>query len=213
VANITATKAVFFDALGTLVELEPPWIGLREAIGDPVPDERLVAAVKAEMAYYKQHSQEGRDEASLRDLRARCAAVLSERLGRQVSAATLVDAIRFNPYPDAVPALDALRDRGLSLVCVSNWDVSLPCVLERCGLATGLDAVVTSAGAGARKPEPQIFAPALRAAGCRAAEALHVGDTEEEDLAGAEAAGIRCLLIDRDGGRDISALTEVIDHL
>ena len=212
-ANISATKAVFLDALGTLVELEPPWIGLRARIGDGIPEERLVAAVKAEMAYYKQHSDEGRDEASLRDLRARCAEVLSERLGQEVSAETLVDSIRFQPYPDAAPALDGLRDRGLTLVCVSNWDVSLPRVLERCGLADRLDAVVTSAEAGARKPEPGIFAAALSEADCRPAEALHVGDTPEEDLAGARAAGIRCLLIDRDGKADIAALTEVVDRV
>jgi len=213
VANISATKAVFLDALGTLVELEPPWIGLRASLGDAVPEQRLVGAVKAEMAYYKEHSHEGRDEASLGDLRARCAAVLSERLGRRVSAQTLVDSIRFQAYADAAPALAALRDRGLRLVCVSNWDVSLARVLERCGLAAGLDAVVSSAEAGSRKPEPGIFVAALGAAGCEASEALHVGDTPEEDLAGARAAGIRALLIDREGGGDVGSLAEVIDHV
>ena len=69
------------------------------------------------------------------------------------------------------------------------------------------------AEAGARKPEPGIFAAALSEADCRPAEALHVGDTPEEDLAGARAAGIRCLLIDRDGKADIAALTEVVDRV
>ena len=55
------TKAIFLDALGTLVELEPPWVGLRQALGEEVTDDRLVAAVRAEMAYYKAHSDEGRD--------------------------------------------------------------------------------------------------------------------------------------------------------
>jgi hypothetical protein len=71
------TKAVFLDALGTLVELEPPWVGLRQALGDGVPEERLVHAVRAEMAYYKEHSHEGRDRESLAELRARSAAVIS----------------------------------------------------------------------------------------------------------------------------------------
>ena len=212
-AKISATKVVFFDALGTLVELEPPWIGLRERLGDGIPEERLVAAVRAEMAYYREHSSEGRDDASLADLRERCATVLSQALGRQVSAETLVDSIRFEAFPDAAPALAALRSRGLGLLCVSNWDVSLPRVLERCGLGEALDAVVTSAQAGARKPDPAIFAAALELAGCGPSEALHVGDTPEEDLAGARAAGVRSLLIERDGGGDIASLEEVSEHV
>jgi putative hydrolase of the HAD superfamily len=208
-----STKAVFLDALGTMVELEPPWIGLREAIGGQIPEQRLVAAVKAEMAYYREHSHEGRDPAALADLRERCAAVLSERLGRTVDADTLVEAIRFQAYPDAAPALAALRDHGLRLVCVSNWDCSLGSVLERCGLGPLLDGAVSSAEAGARKPDPAIFAPALELAGCEPGEALHVGDTAEEDLDGARAAGIEALLIDRAGGGDLSSLDELPERL
>ena len=131
----------------------------------------------------------------------------------EVDAATLVAAIRFQPYPDAPPALDGLRARGLRLLCVSNWDVSLAEVLERCGLRTALDGVVCSAAAGARKPDPRIFAAALGEAGCEAGEALHVGDTPEEDVAGAEAAGIRALLLDREGGGDITSLEEIEAHV
>jgi putative hydrolase of the HAD superfamily len=200
---------VFLDALGTLVELESPWLGLREVLDDGVSEERLIGAVRAEMAYYKEHSHEGRDAESLAELRERSAAVLSRELGRDVDAATLVDAIRFSAFADAAPALEALRGRGLRLVCVSNWDCSLQMVLERCGLAAVLDGVVSSAEAGARKPDPAIFAPALALADCEPGEALHVGDTPDEDLAAARAAGIRALLIDRDGGGDISSLTEL----
>ncbi|MET0731261.1 MAG: HAD hydrolase-like protein, partial [Solirubrobacterales bacterium] len=61
--------------------------------------------------------------------------------------------------------------------------------------------------------DPAIFAPALELAGCAPSEALHVGDRPEEDLAGAEAAGIRGLLIDRNGGGGIASLAEIEDHL
>jgi putative hydrolase of the HAD superfamily len=219
VANISTppaaapTRAVFLDALGTLVALEPPWVGLRQRLGDSVPEERLRAAVREEMAYYKAHSHEGSDPGSLAELRERCARVLSDALGTEVSAKDLVQSIRFDPYPDAGPALTELRARGLRMHCVSNWDVSLPAVLERCGLLTALDGVVCSAAAGARKPDPRIFEVALEQAGCPAAEALHVGDTPEEDLAGAEAAGIRALLIDREGKGDISSLRQVAEHV
>ena len=210
---MTQTKAIFLDALGTLVELEPPWVGLRKALGDAIPDDRLVEAVRAEMAYYKAHSQEGRDAESLADLRRRSAEVLSRELGTEVGVGTLVDSIRFAPYPDAVPALEQLRELGLKLVCVSNWDCSLGAVLQRCGLAAHLDAAVSSAEARAQKPEPAIFEAALRFAGLGAPEVVHVGDTREEDIAGAEAAGIRALLLDREGGGDIASLEEVAERL
>jgi putative hydrolase of the HAD superfamily len=206
------TRAVLLDALGTLVELEPPWIHLAEALRIPA-DERLVGAMRAEMSYYRGHSHEGRDPASLADLRGRCAAMLSRELGLEVTVETMMGAIRFRPFPDAAPALAELRALGLRLICVSNWDVSLPGVLARCGLAGALDGVVTSAEAGARKPDPAIFEPALRLARCAASEALYVGDTPSEDLAGARAAGIRALLIDRDGGGDVQSLESIRHHL
>jgi 2-haloalkanoic acid dehalogenase type II len=208
------TRAVFLDALGTLVELEPPWISLRDMVPAEVSDEQLVEALQAEMAYYKEHAHEGRDEASLAELRERCAALVSRKLGLDVGVDELVAAIRFSAYPDAIPALSELRDRGLRLVAVSNWDCSLPRVLDRCGLGELLDGTITSAETGSRKPDPVIFERALELAGCQAAEVLHVGDTAEEDVAGARAAGIRSLLIDRDGGKgDIASLEEIDQHL
>ena len=208
-----ATRAVFLDALGTLLELEPPWRHLRRALGDDIPDERLVAAVRAEMGYYKEHSHEARDPDSLAALRERSAAVLSDQLGRPVDVETLMESIRFRPFEDAAPALEALAGAGVRRVCVSNWDCALPDVLERSGLASRIDGVVTSASAGARKPDPAIFDPALELAGVAPDEALHIGDTADEDAAAAHAAGIRVLLIDREGRGDITSLTEIEEHL
>jgi putative hydrolase of the HAD superfamily len=210
--NALMTRCVLFDALGTLVELEPPWTHLGEELGIDA-DERLVAAVRAEMRYYREHSDEGRDAASLADLRRRCAEILSRELGRDVSVERMMAAIRFRAFPDAAPSLAELRAMGLRLVCVSNWDFSLPDVLTRCGLADHLDGVVTSAAVGARKPDPRIFEAALELAGCAAGDALHVGDTPEEDLEGARTAGIRALLIDRGDGGDIGSLAAIRHHL
>ncbi len=202
------TRAVLLDALGTLVELEPPWIHLATEL-DIEADDRLVAAVRREMAFYAEHAHEGRDEDSLAALRARCADILSWELDREIPVDTMMASIRFRAYPDTSPALKALHARGLRLVCVSNWDISLSEVLERCGIGSSLDGIVTSASEGVRKPEPAIFEAALRLAGCAADEALHVGDTPEEDVAGAAAAGIRAVLLDREGGGDIASLAEL----
>ncbi|MCE3266478.1 MAG: HAD-superfamily hydrolase, subfamily variant 1 [Solirubrobacterales bacterium] len=223
------TRAVFLDALGTLLELEPPWVPLRSKVPADVTEEALVSAVRNEMDYYREHAHEGRDVESLADLRERCAALISRQLEFPVTAQELLDSVRFDPYPDAVPALAELRDRGLSLVVVSNWDCSLETVLDGCGLNRFLDGVVTSAGAGSRKPDPGIFRAALELAGCRADEALHVGDTPGEDADGARAAGIRALIVARDGGGDgdraeggarsadgvnrIASLGQIVQHL
>ena len=210
------TKAVFLDALGTLVELEPPWVLLRERVPAEVDDKTLVGAVRKEMAYYKEHAHEGRDAESLADLRRRCAELLSSEVGVEIGVQELVDSVRMTAYDDAEPALTALRDRGMKLIVVSNWDCSLGDVLERTGLRGLLDGAISSAEAGSRKPDPAIFEPALSLAGCGAGEALHVGDTAEEDVEGARAAGIRVLLIDREqpasNGR-ISSLAEIEEHL
>jgi putative hydrolase of the HAD superfamily len=132
----------------------------------------------------------------------------------------LVEAVQMRAFPDSEPALRSLRERDLGVVVVSNWDCSLGDVLARCGLGDLIDGAVSSAEAGARKPDPAIFEPALELAGCDANEALHVGDTAEEDVEGARAAGIPVLLLDRDGeagetdgAETIASLTEIVEHL
>ncbi len=56
-----ATRAVLLDALGTLVELEPPAARLRAALGGDLPRDEVERAMRAEMAYYREHSHEARD--------------------------------------------------------------------------------------------------------------------------------------------------------
>jgi len=220
---VTATEAVLIDALGTLVDLEPPWVGLRPLVPEEISDEDLVGAVKAEMGYYREHASEGRDAESLAELRDRCATVLSDQLGHEITADQLVEAIRFSPFPDAQSALEGLRDREIRIICLSNWDVSLGEVLDRCGLMSLLDDVVSSAQAGSSKPSPDPFLLALELAGCEAEQAIHVGDTLEEDVVGAQGVGVRPLLLDRDssvsdselpdGLKVISSLEEIEHHL
>ncbi|MEA2422373.1 MAG: hypothetical protein QOF55_1472, partial [Thermoleophilaceae bacterium] len=70
--------------------------------------------------------------------------------------------------------------------------------------------VVSSASVGANKPAPAVFEAALALAGCGPEDAVHVGDSVESDVVGAQAAGVRALLIDRDSdGGDIRSLAEL----
>ena len=92
----------------------------------------------------------------------------------------------------------SLRELGCALVVVSNWDVSLRERLDETGLSPLVDGAVSSAEVGVLKPHPAPFERALALAGVCAADAWHVGDSVEEDVQGAHAAGIRPVLIARD---------------
>jgi putative hydrolase of the HAD superfamily len=120
-------------------------------------------------------------------------------LGFEVPVEALLAALRFHAYPDAAPALSTLRSRGLSIVVVSNWDHSLHERLAETGLAPLVDGAVASAELGHAKPDRAIFEHALALAGADAGSALHAGDAPEEDVAGALAAGLRAVLVARDG--------------
>jgi putative hydrolase of the HAD superfamily len=198
--------AVLLDALGTLVELQPPGPRLRAQLaarGFEVSEERAAAAFAAEIAYYLEHNLEGSDRERLNDLRDRCAEVMMEvlelpGLDHATAREAMLGSLEFVPFPDAVPALDVLR--GHVLIVVSNWDCSLADWLGPAGLLEHVQAVVTSAEVGVGKPGPAIFERALAIAGVEAGEAVHVGDSLENDVAGARAAGIRPVFVARDGG-------------
>jgi putative hydrolase of the HAD superfamily len=198
---------VLFDALGTLVELQPPAPRLRARLaeaGFDVSEERAQAGIRAEVAYYLAHHLEGADRDSLHDLRDRCATVLMgaldvDGLDHATVRRALMGALEFRPYDDTIPALRALRTDGHRLVVVSNWDCALPDWLGPPGLLELLDGVVTSAEVGVAKPDARVFRRALELAGVNADQAVHVGDSPDNDVDGARSAGIRAVLVQRDG--------------
>lgn len=203
-------RVLLIDGLGTLVWLHPPAPALMRELavrfGVHVSEDQAQRALAAEIGFYRRHLGDGRDEPSLAELRRRCAAALraalphSDRLQAvDLDALTvaLLESLRFEAFADAREALLAARRRGVRVVVVSNWDVSLIEVLERIGLAPLLHGVVTSAAIGAGKPAAAIFEHALAVGGAPAAEALHVGDSVADDVQGARASGIRALLVHR----------------
>jgi putative hydrolase of the HAD superfamily len=208
---------VLLDSFGTLVAMKPPGPRLAAALG--VPLEAAERAFGAEIDYYVAHHAEGRDETTLSALRDRCAGVIRDSLALEAVPLgevrrAMLDSIRFSAYPDAAGALRALRERGVRLVVASNWDCSLPEVLEQAGLAALVDGVLSSAMVGAAKPEPALFEAALRVAGCPPERAVHVGDSLTTDVAGAARAGIAAVLLDRNGAhprepRRIESLAEL----
>ena len=102
-------------------------------------------------------------------------------------------------YDDARAALDALRERGLLLVMISNFDSRVLEIIRGLGIADYFDSVFISSSAGFAKPSAGIFRLALERHGIAPDQALHVGDSPETDIEGALRAGVRPVLLDRDG--------------
>jgi putative hydrolase of the HAD superfamily len=215
-------RAVLLDMLGTLVELRDPVPRLRAELerrtGIDVGQEAAARGFGAEISYYLEHHMEGRDRESLEGLRDRCAQRMDEALGvegldrREVRAA-MMESLEFAPFPDVVPALSALKELGIRLVIASNWDWSLPQWVERAGLDPLIDGTASSAVVGAAKPAPDVFRQALRIAGVGPDEALHVGDSLDGDVHGARAAGLRAVLLQREGepARDVEVIRSLAE--
>jgi HAD superfamily hydrolase (TIGR01549 family) len=106
-------------------------------------------------------------------------------------------AAHFELYDDALPVLQALRRRGLKLGLVSNTSRDLGAFVRH--FALEVDGWIASGSYGKVKPSPLIFRAALELVDCEAEHAVMVGDSPEDDVAGARAVGMRALLLDRAG--------------
>ena len=106
-------------------------------------------------------------------------------------------------YIDTIPTLQRLQDDGYKLAIVSNWDTPLDPLAERLGIAKYFDVITASHDTRVRsaKPDSHIFEYTLNAVGVSAEETVHVGDTYEADIIGAQGVGIRPILIDREGSQ------------
>ncbi|MTD45624.1 HAD-IA family hydrolase [Conexibacter sp. W3-3-2] len=204
-----AYDVVLLDALGTLLDLEPPGPHLVAALaarGVTVGEDLAHRAMVAEMTYYRAHCDGAGTPAALEDLRDRCAAIVARELGAAAAAlpatevrAAMLDAFRFPAYPEVPAVLRALRATGARLVVVSNWDVSLHDALRAAGLDGLLDGAVSSAETGVAKPDPALLHAALGLVPAVAPDrVLMVGDTPPDVLA-ARAAGVAAVLVDRFG--------------
>jgi putative hydrolase of the HAD superfamily len=102
-------------------------------------------------------------------------------------------------FPDTLPTMRGIRRLHGRVGIVSNFDGRLLQLCDGLGLTPHVDSIVMSSRVGFAKPDPRIFRCALSALDVRANETLHVGDSRAEDVEGARAAGLRAVLIDRDG--------------
>ncbi len=100
-------------------------------------------------------------------------------------------------YPETKEVLDELLRRKKRLAIVSNWDSRLFHLIEWLGLQNYFEFILASAVFGASKPNPRIFKEALGKIGVAPSEAVHVGDSLEDDIKGATGVGMQSVLIAR----------------
>ena len=205
------TAVVFWDFDGTLASREGRWSGaLVDALRQVDP--HSVVAREALRPHLRTgfpwHQPEVVTEALspsqwwarlLPTILAACEAVAVPRAVAEAAADLLpevyyrVDA--WTIAPDATSALATALAAGYRNVIVSNHGPELPDLVRNLELDKLIDATITSAAVGAEKPNPAFFRHALDATGADLATSWMVGDNPAADIAGAEAVGLRAILI------------------
>lgn len=139
--------------------------------------------------------------------------------GGEMAAALYSRFTRYESYrlfPDALPALLALKEAGLLIGLISNFEDWLEGMLIEMEVAGLFDLMVISGKEGMEKPDPAIFRLALERSGVQAHRAMYVGDHPRIDVRGAQAVGMSAVLVDRRGrypefaGDKVSTLAQLL---
>jgi putative hydrolase of the HAD superfamily len=229
-------KAVFFDFYNTLVDYDPPrevtQSRLLGELGIEISPQALLRPIMvADDFLFKEHSRLSLGKRSKEEIAAlygRYYGVILREAGLEASP-QLIGAIlkralaielKLVLYDDVAPALDNLKEQGLTLGLISNVDHDISAIYDGLGLGRWLKLKITSQNVGFNKPHPEIFQAALKQAEVKPNEAIYVGDQYQIDVVGANGVGMRGILIDRhDFFGDISdsirirSLAEVARHL
>jgi putative hydrolase of the HAD superfamily len=219
--DFSKIKAVFLDAGGTLFQPHPSVGEIYASVAAEhnlyvMPDyieERFheLWAERDGLASLTAHSGEKEEKAWWRKLVFDVFSEIGDMNGFDKFFEELYDrfacAEAWRLFPDAVPLLQELNRRGKTVGIVSNWDSRLFGICEGLGIQPYLNFILASAVVGAAKPNPKIFQEALKRAGAAPGEALHVGDSLEDDIRGAQGVGIQAVFLDRKGNRPPHDLT------
>jgi putative hydrolase of the HAD superfamily len=208
---MSALRAVFLDIGDTCMRPNPSWEHIYAIAFDEHGVEVSIDELHAALRRAYHHGGWGFDtgfeateEESFRRTKQIDEAAIAE-LGvgpmpesfyRRLSELFLVTS-NWHVFPDVIPALDALKERGLIIGAVSNWVWQLPELLHSLELVRHFEFIAASARVGFEKPHPEIFRYALAQARVEPDEAIHVGDHIDADVLGAQGVGISPVLIDR----------------
>ncbi|MCI0685265.1 MAG: HAD family hydrolase [Gemmataceae bacterium] len=220
-------RAVFFDAVGTLIHPAPLAADVYYEAGRRHGSSRATVARRFAKAFRKQEDidrHNGWATSARRELerwQSIVAEVLDDVTDPEACFAELYEHFaRPESWTCAAAAeevLAGLRRRGLVLGVASNYDHRLRTVIAGLAPLRGIDHLLISSEVGWRKPAPAFFAALVRQAGLPPAEILLVGDDRDNDYDGARAAGLQAVLVstpsDKRIGRDgIDALRDLPHH-
>jgi putative hydrolase of the HAD superfamily len=209
-------RCVFFDAAGTIIHAEPTVEtmyaralnsrGLKveaERVGD-----RFASAWQEMREEARSRPPYGTDARGAREWWEEVVRRTYEPWLEHVDAEEIFEELwqhfagprAWRVYGDVIPCFNELEGMGVRLGLISNWDVRLPRVLRGLGLWDRFEVTVVSYDVGAEKPDSRIFREALRRAELEPEQGLHVGDSYEADLRGAQRVGMYALWLNRDAG-------------
>jgi putative hydrolase of the HAD superfamily len=100
-------------------------------------------------------------------------------------------------FPECREVLQTLREQGYIVGIISNWDTRLFDILHGFDLMPYFEHVSISAVVGWEKPHREIFRRATDAVNVVPARALHIGDSLQADVIGAQQAGLQPLWLQR----------------
>jgi putative hydrolase of the HAD superfamily len=127
---------------------------------------------------------------------------------------TFSDPANYCLFDDALPAITELKERGLRVGVISNFESWLRDMLARFELLDLFDVVAISGDLSLEKPDPRIFEWALTQADVAPDRALHVGDSPNFDAQPAHELGMVGVLLDRHGRwADLAAEYPVVSTL
>ncbi|MDA9101187.1 HAD-IA family hydrolase, partial [Omnitrophica bacterium] len=109
---------------------------------------------------------------------------------------------RWRTYPEVEDVLGRVKASGKKAAVISNWDSRLFQLVQGLGLEGYFEFVLASAVFGSSKPNPKIFLEGLHRLNLQPSEAVHIGDSLEDDVQGARASGVDAIFIDRHQEQD-----------
>lgn len=110
---------------------------------------------------------------------------------------TFSDSASYKLYDDALPCLEGLVRSGHRLGLISNFERWLEEMLVELEVGHHFEVSVISGIVGVEKPDPAIYEAAVRSAGVRPGDAVHIGDSPTMDVAPAAEVGMTAILLDR----------------
>lgn len=205
-----ALKAVFFDAVGTLITTQVPvgrtYAEFARKHGAEISEDQVRDAFRESFA--RQEKRDGHDGWRTDENRERYRwRTIVEEIVPANADACFADLWEYfsqpaawQVHPEASRVLNELDDRGLTVGIASNFDSRLNHVLAGWpDLRVVQPRCVVSSLVGWRKPAKEFFAAVVQTAACSPEEILFVGDDLRNDIHGATAAGLKAVLFDPEG--------------